>query len=65
MQATARGKHRKQATCALAAKLLRRCWAVLQSQRAYVVEHRAAMATSRGFAAGFPYERNRQITHTT
>ncbi len=40
------GKHHKQATCALAAKLLRR-WAVLQSQRAYVIEHRAAMAASR------------------
>lgn len=42
----ARGKHHKQATCALAAKLLRRCWAVLQSRRDYVVEHRAALVTS-------------------
>ena len=40
----ARGKHHKQATCALAAKLLRRCWAVLQSKRAYVVEHQARLA---------------------
>lgn len=39
----ARGKHHKQATCALAAKLLRRCWAVLQSKRPYVVEHHAAL----------------------
>lgn len=42
----AHGKHHKQATCALAAKLLRRCWAVLQSQRAYVVEHHTALAAS-------------------
>ena len=46
----ARGKHYKQATCALAAKLLRRCWAVLQAKRAYVVEHQATLA--RGKAEG-------------
>jgi hypothetical protein len=40
----ARGKHHKQATCALAAKLLRHCWAVLQSGRAYVVEYQASLA---------------------
>jgi transposase len=40
----ARGKHYKQASCALAAKILRRCWAVLRSQRAYVVEHHATLA---------------------
>jgi len=39
----ARGKHHKQAICALAAKILRRCWAVLQSQRPYVVEHHAKL----------------------
>lgn len=43
----ARGKHYKQATCALAAKLLRRCWAVLQSKRAYVVGHHAALARAK------------------
>lgn len=42
----ARGKHYKQATCALAAKILRRCWAVLQSKRAYVVEHHARLETA-------------------
>jgi len=39
----ARGKHYKQASCALAAKILRRCWAVLREERAYVVEHRATL----------------------
>jgi len=43
----ARGKHYKQATCALAAKILRRCWAVLQSQRAYVVEHQAVLTQAK------------------
>ena len=43
----ARGKHYKQASCALAAKILRRCWAVLQSKRAYVVEHHATLAQSK------------------
>lgn len=43
----ARGKHYKQATCALAAKILRRCWAVLQSKRAYVVEHHATLETAK------------------
>ncbi len=42
----ARGKHHKQATCALAAKLLRRCWAVLRSGQAYVVEHRETLVAS-------------------
>jgi len=39
----ARGKHYKQASCALAAKILRRCWALLRSQRDYVVEHHATV----------------------
>lgn len=39
----ARGKHHKQASCALAAKILRRCWAVLREQRAYVIEHHATL----------------------
>jgi transposase len=39
----ARGKHYKQASCALAAKILRRCWAVLREERAYVVAHRATL----------------------
>ena len=43
----ARGKHYKQASCALAAKILRRCWAVLRSQRAYVVEHHATLAQAK------------------
>jgi transposase len=38
-----RGKHYKQATCALAAKILRRCWAVLREERHYVVEHQATL----------------------
>ena len=36
---TARGKHYKQASCALAAKILRRCFAVLREQRDYRVGH--------------------------
>lgn len=39
----ARGKHYKQASCALAAKILRRCWALLQTGRDYVVEHHATL----------------------
>jgi transposase len=36
---TARGKHYKQASCALAAKILRRCFALLRDARAYEVCH--------------------------
>jgi hypothetical protein len=36
---TARGKHYKQASCALAAKILRRCFALLREQRDYRVGH--------------------------
>jgi transposase len=36
---TARGKHYKQASCALAAKILRRCFALLKEQRDYRVGH--------------------------
>lgn len=41
---TARGKHYKQASCALAAKILRRCFAVLREKRAYQVAHQQQMA---------------------
>ena len=34
---TGRGKHYKKASCALAAKILRRCFAILRDQRAYHV----------------------------
>jgi len=37
---TARGKHYKQASCALGAKILRRCFALLREGRAYEVAHR-------------------------
>jgi transposase len=39
-----RGKHHKQAICALAAKILRRCFAILRDGRAYEVEHLAQLA---------------------
>lgn len=35
----ARGKHHKQAICALAAKILRRAFAILREQRPYEVQH--------------------------
>ena len=38
-----RGKHHKVVICALAAKVLRRCFAILKADRPYVVEHQAAM----------------------
>jgi len=41
---TARGKHYKQASCALGAKLLRRCFAVLRESRAYEVAHQEQLA---------------------
>jgi len=41
---TARGKHYKQASCALAAKILRRCFALLRDQREYQVAHQDQMA---------------------
>lgn len=41
---TGRGKHYKQASCALAAKILRRCFALLREQRNYHVAHQAEMA---------------------
>jgi len=44
---TSRGKHYKQASCALAAKLLRRCFAVLREQRNYVIAHQDEMAQAR------------------
>ncbi len=44
---TARGKHYKQASCALAAKILRRCFALLRDQRDYQVAHQEQMARSR------------------
>jgi len=40
---TARGKHYKQASCALGAKILRRCFALLREGRAYEVAHREQM----------------------
>jgi hypothetical protein len=43
----ARGKHYKQASCALAAKILRRCWAVLREQRAYLVKHHTTLEQAR------------------
>jgi transposase len=44
---TARGKHYKQASCALAAKVLRRCFALLREQRVYQVAHQDEMARAR------------------
>jgi transposase len=44
---TARGKHYKQASCALAAKILRRCFALLRDRRDYQVSHREQMDRSR------------------
>ena len=44
---TARGKHYKQASCALAAKLLRRCFAILREQRDYQVAHQQEMLRAR------------------
>jgi transposase len=41
---TARGKHYKQASCALAAKILRRCFALLREGRPYEVSHHEQMA---------------------
>lgn len=41
---TARGKHYKQASCALAAKILRRCFALLREGRDYEVAHQAQLA---------------------
>lgn len=40
---TTRGKHYKQASCALAAKILRRCFAVLREQQGYQVTHQERM----------------------
>lgn len=40
----ARGKHHKQAICALAAKILRRCFAILREGRPYQVEHQKQIA---------------------
>jgi hypothetical protein len=47
---TARGKHYKQASCALAAKILRRCFALLREQRDYQVAHQEAMARAQNEA---------------
>lgn len=44
---TARGKHYKQASCALAAKILRRCFAVLREQRPYRVNGADALAEAK------------------
>jgi hypothetical protein len=44
---TARGKHYKQASCALAAKILRRCFALLRDQRDYQVAHHQEMVRTR------------------
>jgi transposase len=44
---TARGKHYKQASCALAAKILRRCFALLRDQRDYQVAHHDQMVRAR------------------
>jgi transposase len=41
---TARGKHYKQASCALAAKILRRCFALLRDHREYQVAYQDLMA---------------------
>lgn len=41
---TARGKHYKQASCALGAKILRRCFALLREGRPYEVSHHEHMA---------------------
>jgi len=47
---TGRGKHYKQASCALAAKLLRRCLALLREQRDYRVSHQETLARLRSEA---------------
>jgi transposase len=44
---TARGKHYKQASCALAAKILRRCFALLRDQRDYQVAHQEQLNRAR------------------
>ena len=44
---TARGKHYKQASCALAAKILRRCFALIRDQRGYQVAHQDQLAHAR------------------
>ena len=42
---TRRGKHYKQASCALAAKILRRCFSLLRSGQRYQVGHQEALAS--------------------
>lgn len=44
---TRRGKHYKQASCALAAKLLRRCFSLLRSGQSYQVGHQEHLAASK------------------
>ena len=44
---TARGKHYKQASCALGAKILRRCFALLREHRDYRVAHQEHMLKAR------------------
>ncbi len=44
---TKRGKHYKQASCALAAKILRRCFSLLRSGEHYQVGHQEQLALSR------------------
>lgn len=44
---TKRGKHYKQASCALAAKILRRCFSLLRSGQSYQVGHQEQLALSR------------------
>lgn len=44
---TARGKHYKQASCALAAKILRRCFALLRERRDYRIAHQEELARAR------------------
>ena len=45
---TRRGKHYKQASCALAAKILRRCFSLLRSGESYQVGHQAQLTASQG-----------------
>lgn len=44
---TRRGKHYKQASCALAAKILRRCFSLLRSGQCYQVGHQRQLAQGR------------------
>jgi transposase len=47
LRLTKRGKHYKQASCALAAKILRRCFSLLRSGQSYQVGHQEQLALSK------------------